>query len=127
DALVANAVQAGLPTELRVSGEAAGLPMPVDLAAYRIIQESLTNAIRHAGPASATVSLTYSDADLLIEVADNGRGAPQNASKGGHGLIGMRERAAAAGGTMRAGSAPGGGFLVSARLPVHNQHEGAQQ
>jgi signal transduction histidine kinase len=127
DGLVTNAVQAGLPTELRVSGEAAALPMPVDLAAYRIIQESLTNAIRHAGPATATVSLTYSDAELLIEVADNGWGAPQSASKGGHGLIGMRERAAAAGGTMRAGSAPTGGFLVSARLPVHNQHESLPQ
>jgi len=104
--------------------------MPVDLAAYRIIQESLTNAIRHAGPATATVSLTYSDADLLIEVADNGRGAPANASGGasattggGHGLVGMRERAAAAGGTMRAGSTPGGGYLVSARLPVSDQAE----
>lgn len=127
DTLVASALQAGLPTELRVSGEAAALPMPTDLAAYRIIQESLTNVIRHAGPASATVSLTYSDAELLIEVADNGRGAPQNATRSGHGLIGMRERAAAAGGTMRAGSAPGGGYLVSARLPVHNEHEGMRQ
>lgn len=131
DALVANAVQAGLPTELRVTGEAVELPMPVDLAAYRIIQESLTNSIRHAGPATATVSLTFSDAELLIEVADNGqgppkdapRGAPRNMSNGGHGLIGMQERAAAAGGTMRAGSTPGGGYLVSARLPVHDHHD----
>jgi len=123
DALVTNAVRAGLPTELRVSGEAATLPMPVDLAAYRIIQESLTNAIRHAGPATATVSLTYSDTELLIEIADNGRGAPPSLGKGGHGLIGMRERAAATGGTMRAGSAPGGGYLVSARLPVNSQDE----
>jgi signal transduction histidine kinase len=126
DTLVAGAVQAGLPTELRVSGEAATLPMPVDLAAYRIIQESLTNAIRHAGPATATVSLTYSDAELLIEVADNGRGALPTATNGGHGLIGMRERAAAAGGTMAAGSAPGGGYLVSARLPVPGQQESQQ-
>jgi len=123
DTLVAGAVQAGLPTELRVSGEAAALPMPVDLAAYRIIQESLTNAIRHAGPATATVSLTYSDAELLIEVADNGRGAAPIAATGGHGLIGMRERAAAAGGTMRAGSTPGGGYLVCARLPVPGLHD----
>ena len=127
DTLVASAVRAGLPTELRVSGEAAALPMPVDLAAYRIIQESLTNAIRHAGPAKATVSLTYSDAELLIEVADNGRGATEDMSKDGHGLIGMRERAAAAGGTMRAGSAPGGGYLVYARLPVRRQHESLPQ
>ncbi len=126
DALVADTVQAGLPTELRVSGEAATLPMPVDLAAYRIIQESLTNAIRHAGPATVTVSLTYSDAELQIEVADNGRGAPPTATKCGHGLIGMRERAAATGGTMRAGPALAGGYLVSARLPVRSQHARSQ-
>lgn len=113
DTLVANATQAGLPTELRVSGAAAALPMPTDL--------------RHAGPAEATVSLTYSDAELLIEVADNGAGAPQNVSKDGHGLIGMRERVAAAGGTMQAGSAPGGGYLVSARLPVRTKHESQPQ
>ncbi len=124
DSLVAGAVQAGLPTEVRVSGEAAELPVPVDLAAYRIIQESLTNVIRHAGPAAATVSLTYSDAELLIEVADNGRGAPAHLPASGHGLIGMRERAAAAGGTMRAGSAPGGGYLVTARLPVSGGPDG---
>jgi signal transduction histidine kinase len=123
-ALVANAVRAGLPTELRVTGEEATLPMPVDLAAYRIIQESLTNAIRHAGPATATVSLSYTGTELLIEVADDGQGAPPNPSAAGHGLIGMRERAATAGGTMRAGSAPGGGYLVSARLPVRSQGEG---
>lgn len=114
---------AGLSVEVEIAGTAPSMPAAVHLAAYRIIQESLTNAIRHAGPASATVSLTYSDAELLIEVADNGRGAPPNAANGGHGLIGMRERAAATGGTMRAGSAPGGGYLVSARLPVHNQDE----
>lgn len=119
DALVASANQAGLPTELKVSGDAADLPLTSDLAAYRIIQESLTNAIRHAGPAEATVSLTYSDSELLIAVADTGRGAaPHSTGSGGYGLIGMRERAAAAGGTMRAGTAAGGGYLVTARLPV---------
>ena len=75
DALVTSANQAGLPTSLKVSGEAADLPLTVDLAAYRIIQESLTNAIRHAGPAKATVNLTYEDGELLIAVADTGRGA----------------------------------------------------
>ena len=91
----------------------------MDLAAYRIIQESLTNAIRHAGPATATVNLTYADGVVQIAVADTGRGAPSpNPGNGGYGLIGMRERAAAAGGTMQAGTAPGGGYLVTARLPV---------
>jgi len=119
DALIASANQAGLPTSLQVSGDAADLPLTVDLATYRIIQESLTNAIRHAGRAKATVSLTYSDSELLIAIADTGRGAPAyDASNGGYGLIGMRERAAAAGGTMQAGTAPGGGYLVTARLPV---------
>jgi signal transduction histidine kinase len=119
DALIASANQAGLPTRLEVSGAAAELPLTVDLAAYRIIQESLTNAIRHAGPAKATVSLTYSASELLIAVADTGRGAaPHDTGNGGYGLIGMRERAAAAGGTMQAGTAPGGGYLVTAELPV---------
>jgi signal transduction histidine kinase len=118
DALIAGANQAGLPTSLEVSGTAADLPLTVDLAAYRIIQESLTNAIRHAGPATAMVRLTYSDSELLIAVADTGRGAIPSPANGGYGLIGMRERAAAAGGTMQAGTAPGGGYLVTARLPV---------
>jgi signal transduction histidine kinase len=136
DALIAGANQAGLPTTLTVAGEAAALPGGVDLAAYRIIQESLTNAIRHAGPATATVSLTYRADALLIEVNDTGRGvAPVSASATevsnghdsrhsgsrqpgyGHGLVGMRERATAAGGTLQAGPAPCGGFKVTATLP----------
>jgi signal transduction histidine kinase len=125
DALITSANQAGLPTSLEVSGEAADLPRTVDLAAYRIIQESLTNAIRHAGPATATVSLTYEDGELLIAITDTGQGARGSGNggygNGGYGLIGMRERAAAAGGTMRAGTAPGGGFLVTARLPVSGE------
>ncbi len=121
DALISGANQAGLPTRLEVSGYAADLPPTADLAAYRIIQESLTNVIRHAGPANATVRLTYSDSELLIAVADTGRGAPAHAGGGGYGLIGMRERAAAAGGTMQAGTAPDGGYLVTARLPVSGE------
>ena len=127
DALIAGATQAGLPTTLAVTGEAAPLPGGVDLAAYRIIQESLTNAIRHAGPAKATVTLTYRDGHLLIEVTDTGRGVLSPAATDvsganqpltGHGLVGMRERAAAAGGTLQAGPASGGGFAVTAKLPV---------
>jgi signal transduction histidine kinase len=134
DALIAGANQAGLPTTLTVSGEPAPLPVGVDLAAYRIVQESLTNAIRHAGPASATVSLTYLNSRLLIEVADTGRGLPvsnakdaaaDNPAPQGHGLVGMRERAAAAGGTFEAGPGQSGGFLVSAALPLGRQDEGA--
>ena len=91
----------------------------MDLAAYRIIQESLTNAIRHAGPATATVSLTYGAADLRIEISDTGRGAVVGPAAGtGHGLTGMRERAAAVGGTVQAGPGETGGFRVTARLPA---------
>jgi hypothetical protein len=90
----------------------------VDLAAYRIIQESLTNAIRHAGPATAAVSLTYGQGELRIEVTDTGRGTAAGTPGAGHGLTGMRERAASAGGTVEAGPRPAGGYRVSARLPT---------
>jgi signal transduction histidine kinase len=126
DALIAGASQAGLPTRLAVAGQPVPLPAGVDLAAYRIIQESLTNAIRHAGPAEATVTLDYREGRLLIEVADTGRGVPTAIAKdvssgdrahSGHGLVGMRERAATAGGTLQAGPASDGGFRVTATLP----------
>ncbi len=147
DALIAGANQAGLPTTLSVTGEPAAVPADVDLAAYRIIQESLTNAIRHAGPATATVSLTYRAGTLVIQVADTGRGVPPVRAKevtnghgsgqsgpgqsgpgrpgSGHGLVGMRERAATAGGTLEAGPAPGGGFTVTAALPFGRSDEPA--
>ena len=131
DTLVASARQAGLDTAFTVTGTPVPLPAAVDLAAYRIVQESLTNTIRHAGPATAAVSLTYGDVDLLIEVTDTGRGpqhipagpgrSPQPAPAGpgtGHGLVGMRERAATVGGTVEAGGGPRGGFQVTARLPI---------
>lgn len=119
DALIAGAVQAGLPTTLTQTGPARALPPEVDLAAYRIIQESLTNAIRHAGPATATVTLDYGLEDLRIEVSDTGRGAAPSPGAGtGHGLTGMRERAAAVGGTVQAGPGDGSGFRVVARLPA---------
>ena len=142
DALIASVSRAGLPTTLDISGHRADLPPGADLAAYRIIQESLTNAIRHAGPATATVTLRYGDDVLLIDVTDTGRGvaearagrngtgqagnagpAPWEGS--GHGLPGMRERAAAAGGTLEAGPANGGGFQVTAALPLRRQDEPA--
>jgi signal transduction histidine kinase len=121
DTLIAGAVQAGLATGLSVTGVVRPLPPAVDLAAYRIVQESLTNAIRHAGPATATVSLSYDDAALRIEVADTGRGSLTVSAGGGHGLIGMRERAASVGGVVEAGPADAGGYRVAATLPLDRQ------
>jgi signal transduction histidine kinase len=122
EVLMSGAARAGLPSSVRRTGDAAPLPAAVDLAAYRIVQESLTNAIRHAGPATAIVSLSYSPVELRIDVTDTGAGAGAAVSDGtGHGLIGMRERAASVGGTMEAGPEPGGGYRVSARLPLDGQ------
>jgi signal transduction histidine kinase len=126
--LVTGATQAGLATSLSTTGRPRPLPAEVDLAAYRIIQESLTNAVRHAGPATAAVSLSYGDAELRIEVADNGLGSPAVAGDGaGHGLIGMRERASSVGGTVEAAPRPQGGFLVAARLPIDRQPDAAAE
>ena len=127
DALIEGARRAGLNTTFTVTGEPVPLPAAVDLAAYRIVQESLTNAIRHAGPAAAAVSLTYLHDELRIEVTDTGRGPVVGAAAGaaggeaGHGLAGMRERAAAVGGIVETGPGPRGGFRVAARLPVTGQ------
>ena len=118
--LIAGARRAGLETTLTVTGDPVPLPGAVDLAAYRIIQESLTNTIRHAGPATAAVALGYARDELRIDVTDTGRGQAVIAGNGdGHGLAGMRERAAAVGGTVEAGPGPAGGFLVAARLPLN--------
>jgi signal transduction histidine kinase len=126
ETLVAGARRAGLETTLSVTGTPSRLPAAVDLAAYRIVQESLTNAIRHAGPAQAVVSLCYRGAELRIDVADTGRGQSASAvSEGaGHGLAGMRERAAAVGGSVETGPSPGGGYRVAARLPLHGRLDG---
>jgi signal transduction histidine kinase len=123
DALIAGARRAGLDTTLTVTGEPFPLPAAVDLAAYRIVQESLTNAIRHAGPATAAVSLTYQEDELRIDVTDTGPGPKVSAAAGqaGHGLAGMRERAAAVGGIVETGPGPRGGFRVAAWLPVAGQ------
>ncbi|HEV2256488.1 MAG TPA: sensor histidine kinase [Streptosporangiaceae bacterium] len=125
DALVEGARRAGLPITLAVSGEPFPLPAAVDLAAYRIVQESLTNVIRHAGPADAAVRLRYHRDEIAIDVTDTGHGpsAGPGAVGGtaGHGQAGMRERAAAVGGTVQTGPRPGGGYQVTARLPVHGR------
>jgi signal transduction histidine kinase len=113
--LVDQTQEAGLPVKLTVSGERTALPSPVDLAAYRIVQEALTNAVRHAGSATATVLVRYDSERVVVEVCDDGCGigAPE-----GNGIRGMRERAATLGGTLAAGPRPGGGFLVRASLPL---------
>jgi signal transduction histidine kinase len=118
DVLVSTASAAGLPTQVRIGGVQRPLPAPVDLAAYRIIQESLTNAIRHAAPATAVIRLDFASDHVDIEVTDTGRGPSSHGDGGGHGLVGMRERAAALGGTVEAGPAAHGGFRVLACLPT---------
>jgi signal transduction histidine kinase len=143
DSLVSATTSAGLPTTVAVTGEPYPLPATVDLAAYRIVQESLTNALRYAGPAAAVVSVGYRPDCVVIEINDDGVGLGHNAAhaaggsgKGGAGnptgdgapppvgdgtglgLIGMRERARAVGGKVQAGPAPDGGFRVLASLPA---------
>jgi signal transduction histidine kinase len=122
DGLLAEVAKAGLAVRLQVEGRPAPLPAGVDLSAYRIVQEALTNVVKHAGPARAQVTIRYRDHDLLVEVTDDGRGAVTLASDGrgrvGHGLIGMRERVQVFGGDLETGPRPGGGFRVAARLPL---------
>jgi signal transduction histidine kinase len=119
DDLVAKAAAAGLEVRTESDGRVRPLPFGVDIAAFRIVQEALTNVARHAGPATATVRLTYGDRDLTVQVDDDGRG-PQEAAgpASGTGIAGMRERVAALGGDLEAGPRPGGGFRVRARLPL---------
>ncbi len=120
DALAAGVRAAGLPVTVTVTGQARELPAVTDLAAFRIIQEALTNAVRHAGPATAAVSVRYGAADLSVEITDTGQGgSPASGANGtGHGLRGMRERAAAAGGTIEIGPGPSSGFRVAAEFPL---------
>jgi signal transduction histidine kinase len=122
--LVDHAAAAGLAVRVEAEGEPVPLPADVDLAAYRIVQEALTNSARHSRGANATVRLGYDGAGLRLEVSDDGRSRPppDRAQAGlagsGHGIAGMTERAAALGGTLEAGPRPGGGFRVRAWLPL---------
>lgn len=116
DRLVAQVREAGLPVELRVEGVPRPLPIGVDLSAYRVVQEALTNALNHARGASAVVTIRYGENDLGVEVTDDGDS--QEAGTGGHGLIGMRERVGVFGGTFDAGPGEDGGFAVRAWLPL---------
>ena len=109
--------EAGLPVDLFVEGEPLELPPGVDLSAYRIVQEALTNALKHAGPATARVVVRYGKDDLELEIADTGPGAAASDGEG-HGLVGMRERVSLYGGRLEAGPRDGGGFAVRARLPL---------
>lgn len=116
-ALVQRARAAGLPADMNVSGEPRVLPSGVDQTAYRIVQEALTNISRHAGPASASVRLSYGPRALTVQVDDDGE-TLQQAPVPGLGLIGMRERVTALGGRLRAEPRPSGGFSVWAELPL---------
>jgi signal transduction histidine kinase len=119
DALVDRSAAAGLTVDVEVEGEPRALPASVDLAAYRIVQESLTNVARHADSRAATVRLVYRSDGLTVQVDDDGCGGVDAArSNGGNGIIGMRERATALGGELEAGPRPEGGYRVRARLPV---------
>jgi signal transduction histidine kinase len=113
--LVEQLRETGLPVELSTVGDPADVPLAVSVAAYRIVQESLVNVLRHAGPATAKVGLRYRPDELEVEITDNGRGQP---SEPGHGIAGMRERAGLAGGELRAGPRPDGGWAVRATFPV---------
>jgi signal transduction histidine kinase len=120
DRLVDELRASGLPVELTVTGSRSDLPPGVDVSAYRIVQEALTNALKHAGPARAHVRVEFGDDAVVVEVVDDGSGAPAPgvaANGGGHGLVGMRERVAIVGGAVDAGPRPQGGYAVRARLP----------
>jgi signal transduction histidine kinase len=134
DVLVAQAAGAGVRVRVSLEGEPRRLPAAVDLACYRVVQESLTNVVRHAGASRADITVTHHDGRVEVEVVDDGptgdaagrspmivgrRPTPSRAS--GQGIAGMRERARALGGTLEAGPRPGGGFRVRASLPVGGQ------
>ncbi|MGH2662059.1 MAG: sensor histidine kinase [Actinomycetota bacterium] len=119
DDLVSQAAAAGLEVRTEIDGHVRPMPFGVDVAAFRIAQEALTNVTRHAAPATATVRLSYGERDLTVQVDDDGRGSQARGSAGGgRGIVGMRERVVALGGDLEAGPRPGGGFRVRARLPL---------
>jgi signal transduction histidine kinase len=134
DELAAEVARAGVRVEVRIEGSPRELPAGLDLSAYRIVQEALTNVVRHAGPATARVAVGYAPDRVTLEVVDDGKGMADNGMesasgrqsadsdrqirRSGHGIAGMRERVALYGGTLEAGPRPGGGFRVAASLPL---------
>jgi signal transduction histidine kinase len=117
DALLADLRGAGLPVQLQLEGDPLPLPRAIDLSAYRIVQEALTNTLKHAHASQADVTVRYAQHHVELEVRDDGEGAMSNGGAG-HGLVGIRERVKIYGGQMTAGPATDGGFLLTARLPV---------
>jgi signal transduction histidine kinase len=121
--LIGQVRDAGLPVEFRVKGEPAPLPPGIDLSAYRIVQEALTNALKHAGPARAKVEVRWGRDSVELEITDDGRFDETGAADGGQGLAGMRERVALYGGRVEGGPRLGGGYVVRARLPVREEEQ----
>ncbi|MDG9709244.1 sensor histidine kinase [Streptomyces sp. DH10] len=116
--LAAATAGAGVRVDVRCSGQQRPVPADIDLSAYRIVQEALTNVVRHAGTGRCRVAIDYGDEELSVEIVDDGRGATGNGSAHGFGIIGMRERVGLLGGRLSAGPRPEGGFRVEARLPM---------
>jgi signal transduction histidine kinase len=129
--LAARARAAGLPVHVHVEGERVRLPAGVDVTAYRVVQEALTNTLKHGGRAQASVTVSYEPNEIVLSVEDDGVGPDGTRGElgevgGGHGLVGMRERVELYGGVMQAGSRPGGGFAVRVRLPTSPLVPGAE-
>jgi signal transduction histidine kinase len=121
EGLITRTERAGLPVELRVRGQARPLPAGVEICAFRIVQEALTNVLKHAGPARAEVAVDYGHTLLELRISDTGHGlrtAERSRHGTGHGLVGMRERAALVGGELTVGPSPRGGVSITATLPI---------
>lgn len=125
DELIARTEAAGIEVTKNVTGTPRALPLDVDVAAFRIVQESLTNVARHAGDARVTIEIAYGDVELIVQIDDDGEGAATPTAGGGNGVPGMKERAASLGGELGAGPRAGGGFRVSAVLPVDEKEGGS--
>ena len=117
DTLLEHVGRAGLPVRLHIDGDPFPLPRAIDLSAYRIVQEGLTNALKHARASHADVTIQYGPDEVRIEVCDDGEGGSKSDGPG-FGLVGIRERIKIYGGKMTAGAAPEGGFVLSTRLPL---------
>ena len=125
DELLETVRSTGLPVEAVTEGTPRPLPPGVDLTAYRVVQEGLTNVLKHAGVANARATVRYEDDAIAVEVADDGRGAVADPNgTPGHGLLGMRERVAVFDGTLETGARAGGGFVLRARIPLDAEVDG---